>query len=640
MRAPPRAPSPRASAARTLERTIALVVAVVLMTAAVAKGAAVSARYDPSLSPSARASFASAERFLGFGGNGGEEPHPARYGRHPGTDVPRLPGLTRGWMFGARANDLSDAQWRDFRGGLPKLLALAAITTPLVALVRRRAPKSWIVPFHVVYGLAFVSYLHGLGTLWILALMLAHFVVVAAAAGTPRVGAVATWISGAACLGLSQYHAARWRFGDIAASLAWMDGASFKGAMPRWYISFNLLTLRLISYGLDLHARRSRSRSRSRRRGDADARAKKNDDDDLEPRAPAPAMRDDDDDDDDDDDGARAAYAAIVETASPDVRYSLAEYVAHGLYPPLYLAGPTITFNAFASQMYAPQRTYSARGVITYAVVKFGLILSLCELWTHTQYANAIAKTRAWTWRRVAIEPGASHGGDFGPMEVGVTSLMVLNFMWLKFAVMWRFFRLWALLGGVEAPENMLRCVNNNSTIAGFWRGWHASYNKFLVRYLYIPLGGAKYRVLNAWVIFGFVGAWHDEISWRLMYWSLIFAAFLAPEVGVVALGNAFFPSAVDKETFTYRALRSLLGGLNVHVLVAGNMVGYVVGMDGLRELVRAYCGSGLGDAVRFFLCSTAMCAAAAYLGFEQRAGETRAVSAAAGTRSRRKKSN
>jgi hypothetical protein len=96
----------------------------------------------------------------------------------------------------------------------------------------------------------------------------------------------------------------------------------------------------------------------------------------------------------------------------------------------------------------------------------------------------------------------------------------------------------------------------------------------------------------------------------------------------------------VDKETFTYRALRSLLGGLNVHVLVAGNMVGYVVGMDGLRELVRAYCGSGLGDAVRFFLCSTAMCAAAAYLGFEQRAGETRAVSAAAGTRSRRKKSN
>jgi hypothetical protein len=74
-----------------------------------------------------------------------------------------------------------------------------------------------------------------------------------------------------------------------------------------------------------------------------------------------------------------------------------------------------------------------------------------------------------------------SGGGGFGPFEVGVTSLMVLNFMWLKFAVIWRFFRLWALVSGVEVPENMLRCVNNNATILGFWKGWHASYNRWLV---------------------------------------------------------------------------------------------------------------------------------------------------------------
>ena len=44
--------------------------------------------------------------------------------------------------------------------------------------------------------------------------------------------------------------------------------------------------------------------------------------------------------------------------------------------------------------------------------------------------------------------PGA---GGFGPDDVGVTSLMTLNFMWFKFAVIWRFFRLWALMSGVEA---------------------------------------------------------------------------------------------------------------------------------------------------------------------------------------------
>ena len=36
-------------------------------------------------------------------------------------------------------------------------------------------------------------------------------------------------------------------------------------------------------------------------------------------------------------------------------------------------------------------------------------------------------------------------------------------------------FRLWALVDGVDAPENMLRCISNNTSISGFWRGWHAN---------------------------------------------------------------------------------------------------------------------------------------------------------------------
>ncbi|CAI9265958.1 unnamed protein product [Lactuca saligna] len=37
----------------------------------------------------------------------------------------------------------------------------------------------------------------------------------------------------------------------------------------------------------------------------------------------------------------------------------------------------------------------------------------------------------------------------------------VLNFMWLKFFLIWRYFRFWALVSGIEAPENMPRCINN-----------------------------------------------------------------------------------------------------------------------------------------------------------------------------------
>lgn len=37
--------------------------------------------------------------------------------------------------------------------------------------------------------------------------------------------------------------------------------------------------------------------------------------------------------------------------------------------------------------------------------------------------------------------------------------------------VIWTFFRVWALLDGVETVDNMGRCVNNNFTLQGAWRG-------------------------------------------------------------------------------------------------------------------------------------------------------------------------
>jgi hypothetical protein len=65
----------------------------------------------------------------------------------------------------------------------------------------------------------------------------------------------------------------------------------------------------------------------------------------------------------------------------------------------------------------------------------------------HVIHANAIATSGVW---RIA---------QLSSTEVGVTSFWVLNFMWLKFLVIWRFFRSWALLDGVETPENISRCV-------------------------------------------------------------------------------------------------------------------------------------------------------------------------------------
>ena len=65
---------------------------------------------------------------------------------------------------------------------------------------------------------------------------------------------------------------------------------------------------------------------------------------------------------------------------------------------------------------------------------------------------------------------------------LGVSYLLLLV-MWLKFLLIWRFFRLWAMMDGLETPENMTRCMSNNYSLAQFWKGWHASYNQWIVRY-------------------------------------------------------------------------------------------------------------------------------------------------------------
>jgi protein-cysteine N-palmitoyltransferase HHAT len=62
-------------------------------------------------------------------------------------------------------------------------------------------------------------------------------------------------------------------------------------------------------------------------------------------------------------------------------------------------------------------------------------------------------------------------------------------FIWLKFNFIWKFARCWALWDGIESYENMVRCMNNNYSFEGFWRSWHRSFNQWLIRYLFVPLG-------------------------------------------------------------------------------------------------------------------------------------------------------
>ena len=147
---------------------------------------------------------------------------------------------------------------------------------------------------------------------------------------------------------------------------------------------------------------------------------------------------------------------------------------------------------------------------------------------------------------------------------------VTLNFMYLKFLSIWRLFRCWALADGMDPPENMRRCVNNNYSFAGFWRAWHASLNRWIVRYLYVPLGGRRSQWWSIWVVFSFIGLWHD-LEWRWQAWAWLNCLFFSVELGLSAFFQRQYFDALWRHPRA-KYLKALAASVNILALIFANL--------------------------------------------------------------------
>lgn len=67
-------------------------------------------------------------------------------------------------------------------------------------------------------------------------------------------------------------------------------------------------------------------------------------------------------------------------------------------------------------------------------------------------------------------------------------------------------------------------------SITDFWRRWHISLSSFFRDYVYIPLGGNRYRpVFNILVVWLLTGLWHGA-SWNFILWGLFYGVLLIIE--------------------------------------------------------------------------------------------------------------
>lgn len=252
--------------------------------------------------------------------------------------------------------------------------------------------------------------------------------------------------------------------------------------------------------------------------------------------------------------------------------------MAYVIYAPLYLAGPILTFNDYISQSKHRAASIERPRTMRYAV-RLVICLLAMEMILHYIYIGAIS-TASHVW------------SDYSAAQLGMMSFASLHIIWLKLLLPWRLFRLWAVVDGIDPPENMVRCVSNNYSTQLFWRAWHRSYNRWLIRYIYGPLGGSSFRTwqtsvksgVTYFLVFTFVALWHD-IQMRLLIWGWLIVLFMAPEWIAKSM---FPPHKWENRPVQYRYLCAAGAVVNVMMMISANLVGFAIGVDGMAAIIRS----------------------------------------------------
>ncbi|KAF9888220.1 glycerol transporter [Aspergillus nanangensis] len=510
--------------------------------------------------------------------------------------------LSPGWIAGRKV-DNSDAQLSSFRDNIPYLLVLLVVhpllrrafesfkrsTTPAPSSGSSSSAAADVrfarrIQFDFYFALVFIIGLNGVSALKVLAILYVNYKI---AKTLPKTYIpAATWIFNIGTLfAIELCHGLP--FERVAAALVssadstgqesplvlwgrYLD--SFGGLMPRWEILFNFTILRLISFNMDYYWSLDYPAASP-----------------IEKKLLDPA--------------ALSERDRVSIPADPSA-FNGRNYLAYILYSPLYLSGPIITFNDYISQQrYSPPSLTKTRTIL-YGI-RFFLTLFAMELILHFIYAVAISKASPdWSL--------------YTPAQLSMLAFFNLHIIWLKLLIPWRFFRLWSLVDGIDPPENMVRCVSNNYSAFAFWRAWHRSFNRWIIRYLYIPLGGGRGRtdgsgntsqsklyskvrhIFNFLVVFTFVALWHD-INLRLLMWGWLITLFVLPEV----IATLLFPANKWRSRpTTYRVLCGVGAVGNILMMMIANLVGFALGLDGLKSLLSEMLGSYAGLVYLVTACS------------------------------------
>ena len=262
-------------------------------------------------------------------------------------------------------------------------------------------------------------------------------------------------------------------------------------------------------------------------------------------------------------------------------KFSFINFLIYIFYPPLYFSGPIILYNSFIFQWYnyseSEHNNFCNKKKILY-IIRNIITFFIFELFNHYIYINCFLTNK---YNKFILN---DEEHNFTYFYLALYSFNNLTFLWLKFTVIWRITRIWSWLDGILTEENMNRCLFNNYCFEGFWRAWHRSFNVWIIRYIYVPLGGKKTKIFNMWIIFTFVALWHD-LKLNLLIWGWFICLSLIPEIIVK---NYFSKPQFNylNDKFFFRFLKYSFCSLYIILMALANLIGFGIGSEGVILII------------------------------------------------------
>ncbi|XP_022608681.1 protein-cysteine N-palmitoyltransferase HHAT [Seriola dumerili] len=242
---------------------------------------------------------------------------------------------------------------------------------------------------------------------------------------------------------------------------------------------------------------------------------------------------------------------------------------SYTFYHPFFYNGPIITYKDYIEQMRrSAEESDRDHSAFSYLVLRSGRIIlwwCIAEYMIHVMYMHSIQSNETY----LEILP---------PWALGGLALALVQFFYVKYLVL---FGLPSMLATVDklVPPKLPSCVSIMYSFTGMWRHFDEGLYRWLIRYIYVPLGGSRhgphYKLLSTGLAFGFVCLWHGGHDY-LQYWALMNWAGVLVENGVKSLfASPLIHSTVEQNFSPAMKRRSIafLSAFSTAMLILSNLV-------------------------------------------------------------------